>query len=210
MRNLFRTGAMTLAAALISSTAFAATPALSNAEPFQLAQLERGDRGGRGGGEARTSGGQRGGGGEARGGGGQRGGGEIRSGGGQRGGGEMRSGREMSGGGETRQRMERAPRSQVQQFDRQRRDVRPPQRTERRDVRPGQRFDRRDSRQTYQRFQRHRPEYRGRYPFRYLGGPRIIVRGYGPGWCQGLHTGYHWAPRIGWHYGTHRGLYRCY
>jgi hypothetical protein len=45
--------------------------------------------------------------------------------------------------------------------------------------------------------------------FVFLGGPRIIVRGYGPGWCRGLHRGYHWAPRLGWHRGTHRGLYRC-
>jgi hypothetical protein len=45
--------------------------------------------------------------------------------------------------------------------------------------------------------------------FIFLGGPRIIVRGYGPGWCRGLHRGYHWAPRIGWHRSTHRGLYRC-
>lgn len=46
--------------------------------------------------------------------------------------------------------------------------------------------------------------------FAYLGGPRIVVRGYGPGWCRGLHRGRHWAPRIGWHARTHRGLYRCY
>jgi hypothetical protein len=36
------------------------------------------------------------------------------------------------------------------------------------------------------------------------------VRGYGPGWCRGLHRGRHWAPRAGWHAATHRGLYRCY
>ena len=46
--------------------------------------------------------------------------------------------------------------------------------------------------------------------FVFLGGPRVIVRGYGPGWCRGLHRGRHWAPRIGWHAGTHRGLFRCY
>ena len=70
-------------------------------------------------------------------------------------------------------------------------------------------YDRRSA-EVYQRFGRHRPEYRYRYPFVYLGGPRIVVGGYGPGWCRGLHRGYHWAPRVGWHYGAHRGLYRCW
>ena len=46
--------------------------------------------------------------------------------------------------------------------------------------------------------------------FVFLGGPRVIVRGYGPGWCRGLHRGWHRAPGIGWHGGTHRGLYRCW
>jgi len=57
---------------------------------------------------------------------------------------------------------------------------------------------------------RYNYNYRHRYPFVYLGGPRVIVRGFGPGWCRGLHRGYHWAPRIGWHYGRHFGLYRCW
>ena len=52
--------------------------------------------------------------------------------------------------------------------------------------------------------------YGYRSPFIYLGGPRIIVRGYGPGWCRGLHRGSHWAPRIGRHWGRHYGLYRCW
>ncbi|HEY8580716.1 MAG TPA: hypothetical protein VIL72_12570, partial [Beijerinckiaceae bacterium] len=71
-----------------------------------------------------------------------------------------------------------------------RRDFRRDDRYERR----GDRWDRRD---------------RVRSGFVYLGGPRIVVRGYGPGWCRGLHRGYHWAPRIGWHDGRHVGLYRC-
>ena len=37
----------------------------------------------------------------------------------------------------------------------------------------------------------------------------IIVRGYGPGWCRGLHRGRHWAPGIGFHAGRHYGLFRC-
>ncbi len=45
--------------------------------------------------------------------------------------------------------------------------------------------------------------------FMFLGGNRIVVRQYGPGWCRGLHRGYHRAPRIGWHSRNHRGLYRC-
>ena len=64
-----------------------------------------------------------------------------------------------------------------------------------RDVRPDQR--------------RLRPRPGYRESFVYLGGPRVVVRGYGPGWCRGLHRGWHSAPRIGWHGGTHRGLYRC-
>ncbi len=91
-----------------------------------------------------------------------------------------------------------------------RRDFRTERRYDRQDRRYDRRYDRRDRREVYQRFGRHRPEYRYRYPFVYLGGPRVVVRGYGSGWCRGLHRGYHWAPRIGWHYGTHRGLYRCW
>jgi hypothetical protein len=95
-------------------------------------------------------------------------------------------------------------------FRTERRFDRQDRRIDRRYDRYDRRYDRRDRRQVYQRFSRHRPEYRYRYPFVYLGGPRVFVRGYGPGWCRGLHRGYHWAPRIGWHYGTHRGIYRCW
>lgn len=56
---------------------------------------------------------------------------------------------------------------------------------------------------------RYRDRSAGR-AFMFLGGPRIIVRGYGPGWCRGLHRGYHRAPGIGWHAGRHYGLYRCW
>jgi hypothetical protein len=37
-------------------------------------------------------------------------------------------------------------------------------------------------------------------------GPR---RHYRPGWCRGLHRGFHWAPGIGRHAGRHFGLFRC-
>lgn len=40
-------------------------------------------------------------------------------------------------------------------------------------------------------------------------GPRVVYRSYGPGWCRGLHRGYHWAPKIGWHSRRHVGLFRC-
>jgi hypothetical protein len=42
--------------------------------------------------------------------------------------------------------------------------------------------------------------------FAFISGPRIIVR---PGWCRGLHRGWHSAPGMGQHAGTHRGLFRC-
>jgi hypothetical protein len=45
--------------------------------------------------------------------------------------------------------------------------------------------------------------------FVFLGGPRIVERRYGGGWCRGLHRGRHFAPGIGWHGGKHRGLFRC-
>lgn len=45
-------------------------------------------------------------------------------------------------------------------------------------------------------------------PFVVLG-PRVVYRSYGAGWCRGLHRGRHWAPRIGWHAGTHVGPVRC-
>ena len=56
---------------------------------------------------------------------------------------------------------------------------------------------------------RERDRTRAEPGFVFLGGPRIIVRSYGYGWCRGLHRGRHWAPRIGWHTATHRGLFRC-
>ena len=40
-------------------------------------------------------------------------------------------------------------------------------------------------------------------------GPRVVYRAYGPGWCRGLHSGRHWARRIGWHAGRHYGPFRC-
>lgn len=40
-------------------------------------------------------------------------------------------------------------------------------------------------------------------------GPRVVYRSYGAGWCRGLHSGRHWAPRIGWHRGRHVGAVRC-
>ena len=74
----------------------------------------------------------------------------------------------------------------------------------RREMAPDRRYsgDRR-----YDDRRRYRPGYRSDFVF--LGGPRVIVRGYGPGWCRGLHRGYHRAPGLGWHGGTHRGLFRC-
>jgi hypothetical protein len=40
-------------------------------------------------------------------------------------------------------------------------------------------------------------------------GPRAVYRSYGSGWCRALHSGRHWAPRIGWHRGRHVGAVRC-
>ncbi|MDB5568834.1 MAG: hypothetical protein JWN93_17 [Hyphomicrobiales bacterium] len=79
--------------------------------------------------------------------------------------------------------------------------------TVRRDYAPDRRVMR-DGRYDRRHGYRVRPGYRA--PFVYLGGPRVIVRGYGPGWCRGLHRGWHRAPGLGWHGGTHRGLYRCW
>jgi hypothetical protein len=45
--------------------------------------------------------------------------------------------------------------------------------------------------------------------FVFLGGPRIVERRYGGGWCRGLHRGRHSAPGIGWHGGKHRALFGC-
>lgn len=54
--------------------------------------------------------------------------------------------------------------------------------------------------------------YRGRSPntvaFVVLG-PRVVYRSYGSGWCRALHSGRHYAPRIGWHRGRHVGAVRC-
>lgn len=71
-----------------------------------------------------------------------------------------------------------------------------------------------ESGQRWQRGERGRNRDNWRGPaaastFVFLGGPRIVVQGYGGGWCRGLHRGYHRAPGLGWHRGTHRGLYRC-
>ena len=81
---------------------------------------------------------------------------------------------------------------------------------ERRSVTRQRDFNRREMYRTDDR-RRDYGRYRDRNvsSFVFLGGPRLVVRGYGPGWCRGLHRGYHWAPRIGWHRGTHRGLFRC-
>jgi hypothetical protein len=75
----------------------------------------------------------------------------------------------------------------------------------RREMAPDRRYsrDRRDDR----RRERARPGHRS--DFMFLGGSRVIVRNYGPGWCRGLHRGYHRAPGLGWHGQTHRGLFRC-
>lgn len=64
--------------------------------------------------------------------------------------------------------------------------------------RRGDRFDRRD--RVIVRRDRFRPA------FAFISGPRVVVR---PGWCRGLHRGWHFAPGVGEHAGTHRGLFRC-
>lgn len=46
----------------------------------------------------------------------------------------------------------------------------------------------------------------GATTFFFMGGPRVVTGG---GWCRGLHRGRHFAPRVGWHAGQHRGLFRC-
>lgn len=56
---------------------------------------------------------------------------------------------------------------------------------------------------------RYRSRDRAVSGFVFLGGPRVVVRNYGAGWCRGLHRGRHYAPRVGMHGGTHRGLFRC-
>ena len=47
---------------------------------------------------------------------------------------------------------------------------------------------------------------RVRPAFAFISGPRVVIR---PGWCRGLHRGWHFAPGAGEHAGTHRGLFRC-
>lgn len=47
---------------------------------------------------------------------------------------------------------------------------------------------------------------RVRPAFAFISGPRTVVR---QGWCRGLHRGWHSAPGMGSHAGTHRGLFRC-
>lgn len=61
----------------------------------------------------------------------------------------------------------------------------------------GRRFDRGDN---------WRYRHRIRPAFAFVSGPRVFVR---PGWCRGLHRGWHFAPGVGEHAGTHRGLFRC-
>jgi hypothetical protein len=40
-------------------------------------------------------------------------------------------------------------------------------------------------------------------------GPRAVYASYGSGWCRALHSGRHWAPRVGNHRGRHVGAVRC-
>lgn len=40
-------------------------------------------------------------------------------------------------------------------------------------------------------------------------GPRVTYASYGSGYCRALHSGRHWATRIGWHRGRHVGAVRC-
>jgi hypothetical protein len=40
-------------------------------------------------------------------------------------------------------------------------------------------------------------------------GPRAVYASYGSGWCRALHSGGHWAPRVGNHRGRHVGAVRC-
>lgn len=66
-----------------------------------------------------------------------------------------------------------------------------------------ERFDRRDR---FDRGDNWRYRHRIRPAFAFISGPRVYVR---PGWCRGLHRGWHFAPGAGEHAGTHRGLFRC-
>ena len=40
-------------------------------------------------------------------------------------------------------------------------------------------------------------------------GPRAVYASYDSGWCRALHSGPHWAPRVGNHRGRHVGAVRC-
>lgn len=190
MRTFMKSSVSALAALFAGSTALATVPAVAAPGGAQIAQAEPERRGG-----------------------GDRGGGDRGPRGGDRGdrGGEPRMERAPRGDAAPRQEraprssQERAPRSSVERAPRVERD----RTITRRDAAPDRRDDRRYSRDRRddRRGDRFRPGYRP--GFVYLGGPRIVVRGYGPGWCRGLHRGYHWAPRIGWHAATHRGLFRC-
>jgi len=195
---------------LISAVAVLALSAVSVG-----AQERQGQRGGgQGGPPAATQ--------TAPGGGAIRGGGEMRGGGALRGGGELRGGGQIRGGAEFRggiqrdarpdTRMQRGPRiggEPRMQYQRGERQVQRNWTGGTRYIQRGDRDWRRGDRNW-----RYRSGMRWRGPaaatgFVFLGGPRIVVRGYGAGWCRGLHRGYHWAPRLGWHRGTHRGLFRC-
>lgn len=68
------------------------------------------------------------------------------------------------------------------------------------------REDRFDDRQRFRRGDRFDRRDRFRPAFAFISGPRVVVR---PGWCRGLHRGWHSAPGVGEHAGTHRGLFRC-
>jgi hypothetical protein len=194
MRTILQSSAMAIAAALIGGATLVSAPAFSASEPLVVAQADierRGERGGgmrRGGAEMPVD---RGRGGETRG-----RGPEMRS-------PQIRERGEVRDVQRNEMRVQRGARDEAQRsqprVERQRVEQR---RDFRRDDR---RWDRRQDRRDDQRWNRRDV----RVPFLYLGGPRIVVRGYGPGWCRGLHRGYHWAPRIGWHSGTHRHLYRC-
>ena len=206
MRNVTRSSISALAALFIGSTALASIPALAAPAGVQIAQAEAERKGGERGGEKDAGGGAS----------GDRGGGPRmeRA---PRGDVAPRSERAPRGGGERgAQAPNVAPNVAPGPRPAQAPAVRPERRSmernrpiTRRDAVPDRRYDRRYSpdRRFDDRRNRVRPGYRQGFVF--LGGPRVVVRGYGPNWCRGLHRGYHWAPRIGWHAATHRGLFRC-
>lgn len=194
MRTYMKSSVSALAALFLGSTALATIPAFAAPGGVEIAQAEPERRGG-----------------------GDRGGEDRGPRGGDRGdrGGEPRTERAPRDDAAPRQEraprssQERAPRSSLERESRAerdrtitRRDAAPERRDDRRDDRRYSR-DRRDDDRRY----RMRPGYRP--DFMFMGGPRVVVRGYGPNWCRGLHRGYHFAPRIGWHAANHRGLFRC-